>query len=112
MPLTWGDIPYMDDIDAEDEDGELYELFNELTVYDIENIKGFELPGDKHGIEEFIFIIRNNGEYYLCETQGADYVKFSSNISKLGFINQYDRASKIVKIKELTRIQEENTRRE
>lgn len=98
LPQTWEEIPFMDDIDADDEDKELYRMFLDIKIYDIENIIDFNLPTDEHGIEETIFIIRRNGMYYLCETQGDLFVKFASNISNVDFIQQYDRASKIMKI--------------
>jgi hypothetical protein len=102
MPEYWEDIPFMDDIDAEDEDGELYELFKDVNIYDIEDISGFTNPTDKHNIEETIFIIRGNGQYYLCETQGENYIKFASNISKVNFVEIFDRVGKVFKLHEKT----------
>lgn len=102
MPKSWEDIPFMDDIDAEDEDGELYDLFQDSEIYDIEDISGFTQPTDNHYIEETIFIIRRNGEYFLCETQGENYIKFASNISKVDFIETFDRVGKVFKLHEKT----------
>lgn len=100
MPQKWEEIPYMDEIDAEDEEGELYSLFQDANIYDIEDLSGFTLPTDKHNIKETIFIIRRNGEYYLCETQGENYIKFATNISKVDFIGIYDRVGKVYKLHE------------
>ena len=100
QPKTWEDIPTIDDIDKEDEDGELYALIQDVTIYDIEDITGFDKPSDKHNISESIFIVRRDGEYYLCETQGDNFVKFSTNISKVGFIHIYDRIKKLKKLLE------------
>lgn len=97
-PETWEDIPYMDDIDAEDESGELYLLFLDAKIYDIEELEGFILPSDKHNIKETIFIIRRNGDYYLCETQSENLVKFSTKISNLNWIRLKDRKDKISKL--------------
>jgi len=98
-PTTWDEIPDIDKIDADDEDGELYALFQDVKIYDIDDIPNFKQPIDKHNIIETIFIIRNKGNYYLCETQGENFVKFSTNISKVDFIKIYDRFCKIKKIK-------------
>ena len=97
-PITWEEIPYMDTIDAEDEDGELFALFQDVKIYDIEDLPNFKQPRDTHDIKETIFIIRKDGDYYLCETQGENYIKFASNISNIEFINMFDRLNKIVKI--------------
>jgi len=97
-PITWEEIPYMDDIDAEDESGELFALFQDAKIYDIEDLENFNNPRDKHNINESIFIIRREGEYYLCETQGENYIKFATNISNVEFINMYDRLNKIIKL--------------
>lgn len=97
-PISWEDIQEIDDIDAEDEDGELYALFKDIKIYDIGDLTGFTNPIDKHDIQETIFIIRRNGNYYLCETQGDSYVKFATNISKVDFIQIFDRVSKVMKL--------------
>ena len=99
-PLRWDDIQEIEDIDAEDEEGELFYLFKDVKIYDIEDLSGFTNPIDKHNITETIFIIRRNGLYYLCETQGEPYVKFATNISKVDFIQIYDRLNKLKKIQE------------
>jgi len=98
QPRSWDDIPIIDDIDAEDEDGELYGLVQDVKIYDIEDIEGFVKPTDKHNIKETILIVRRDGKYYLCETQGDNYVKFSTDISKVDFIHIFDRVNKIQKI--------------
>jgi len=69
-------------------------------IYDIEDLEGFEIPTDEHNIIETIFVIRRNGNYYLCETQGENYIKFSTNINKLEFIKNLDRADKLKKIQD------------
>ena len=97
-PLTWEEIPHMDAIDAEDESGELFALFQDVKIYDIEDLPGFENPRDEHNIKESIFIIRRQGEYYLCETQEANYIKFATNVSNVEFVNMYDRLNKIMKL--------------
>lgn len=102
LPSTWEEIPHIDEIDAEDEDGTLYLLFRDSIVYDIEDLDDFESPTDKHNIKESIFIIRRLGEYYLCETQGENYIKFATNISNIDFIELYDRGGKISKLQETT----------
>jgi len=99
-PSTWKEIPLIDDIDAEDDDGELFALFKDVKIYDIEQLSGFTNPKDIHNIQETIFVIRRNGNYYLCETQGENYVKFSTNITKVDFVQIYDRLNKIKKIRE------------
>jgi hypothetical protein len=97
-PITWEEIPYMDEIDAQDESGELFALFQDIKIYDIEDLPNFNEPRDKHNIKESIFIIRKGGEYYLCETQEENYIKFATNISNVEFVNMFDRLHKIVKI--------------
>lgn len=99
-PYIWNEIPYLDPIDEEDEDGELFALFQDIKIYDIEDISGFTHPVDKHNITETIFIIRKENNYYLCETQGEKYVKFSVNVSNVDFIKLYDRGFKINYLKE------------
>ena len=99
-PIRWEDIQVIDDIDAEDEDGELYALFKDVKIYEIDELSGFTNPIDKHNITESIFIIRRNGLYYLCETQGDTYVKFATDITKVDFIQIYNRLSKIKKLQE------------
>ena len=99
-PRNWEEIPYLDDIDAEDEDGELNSLFLDVGVYDIEDLKELKSPSDEHNIEETIFIIRRNGEYYLCETQGENYIKFATRVSNLEYIQMYDRTDKLNKLYE------------
>lgn len=100
MPTKWEDIPEMDKIDADDEEGELFNLFRDAKIYDIEDLKEFKSPADKHNIKETIFIIRRDGEYFLCETQGENFIKFSTNISEVFFIEQYDRLNKVMKLYE------------
>ena len=53
-PENWKEIPFLDKIDAEDEEGELLNLLLDVTIYDIEDIKGFEYPMDDHNIVETI----------------------------------------------------------
>lgn len=101
LPQTWEEIPPIDEIDSIDEDGELHRLFLDAKIYNIEDLDGFELPTDNHNIDETIFIIRRNGYYYLCETQGEKYIKYSTNISNIGFVTLYDRMSKINKIQDV-----------
>ena len=100
LPKTWEEIPLMDLLDAEDEDGELYKLFLDVNVYNIEDLKNFENPMDKHNIKETIFIIIRNGIYYLCETQGENFIKYATNISEVDFIQHYDRSNKVSKLHE------------
>ena len=88
----------MDEIDAEDESGELFALFQDAKIYDIEDLPDFINPRDKHNIIETIFIIRREGQYYLCEAQQENYIKFSTNISNVDFVNMYDRLNKILKL--------------
>ena len=97
-PLKWEDIQEIDDIDAEDDEGELYALFRDIKIYDIDELTGFTNPIDKHNITETIFIIRKNGQYYLCETQGENCVKFATNITKVDFVQMYDRYEKVIKL--------------
>lgn len=99
-PLTWNQIPVIDDIDAEDDDGELYALFKDVNIYDIEELSGFTNPIDRHNIKETVFIIRRQGNYYLCETQGEKYVKFATNITKVDFVQIHDRLGKLKKLQE------------
>jgi hypothetical protein len=101
-PKTWDEIPYMDEIDAEDESGELFALFQDVTIYDIEDIPNFIKPSDIHDIKESIFIIRREGQYYLCETQGENYVKFATNVSNVDFVSTYDRLVKLIKLQRKT----------
>ena len=96
-PDGWSNIPFMDKIDAEDEEGELYALFQDAKIYDIDDIDNFNEPNDEHNIKETIFIIRNNGSYYLCETQEENYIKFASNISNVDFVKLYGKAFTIVR---------------
>jgi len=99
-PSTWKETPYMDKYDAEDEDGSLELMLKELIIYDIDALPNFNTPKDKHNIEETIFIIKRNDEYFLCETQGENYIKFATNITNISFVKMYDRYNKIVKIYE------------
>ncbi len=101
-PTSWEEIEYMDNIDAEDESGELFALFQDVKIYDIEDIPNFKNPTDEHNISETIFVIRREGEYYLCETQGENYIKFASNITNVEFVNMYDRLNKIIKLQTKT----------
>lgn len=105
-PKKWEEIPPIDDIDAEDDTSEFYNMFLDLTIYDINDIKGFNNPPDNHGIKDTIFIIRKDGQYYLCETQGVNYVKYSTNITSVSFIKEYDRKCKLDKISNIQK--EEN----
>ena len=100
LPETWEDIPVIDQIDAEDEEKELFNLFQDVTIYDIEDLAGFVLPTDEHHIEETIFVIRRDGEYFLCETQGENFVKFATKISDVDFVELYDRSHKVNKLHE------------
>lgn len=100
LPYTWEEIPSIGKLDMEDEDGELLAMLEDLTIYDIEDLPNFETPKDNHNINETIFIIRRNGEYYLCETQGENYVKFSTNISDIESIKMIDRTDKLKKVVE------------
>ena len=100
LPDTWDEIPFMDEFDALDEDGQLRNLLIDANFYDIEDLKDFINPPDKHNIKETIFVIRRNGEYYLCETQGENIVKFSTNVSKLEYIINLDRTEKLKKIQD------------
>lgn len=101
-PITWDEIPYMDDFEAEDETGELFALFQDAKIYDIEDLPNFKNPTDIHDIKETIFIIRRNGQYYLCETQGENYVKFATNITNVDFVESYDRLNKLIKLQTRT----------
>lgn len=100
LPDTWEEIPYMDEFDVLDEDGQLRNLLIDANFYDIEDLTDFINPPDKHNIEETIFVIRRNGEYYLCETQGENYIKFSTNISKVEYIKNLDRTEKLKKLQD------------
>ena len=100
LPSKWEEVPLIEQIDAEDEEGELFELFKDVTIYDIEDLDGFDFPIDNHNIKETIFVIRRNGKYFLCETQGENFVKFSVDISDVGFVEQYDRSHKVSKLYE------------
>jgi len=83
LPENWEEIPCIDDLDADDAEGELSAMLSDIKVYDINDLVGFVMPTDIHNIKETIFVIRRNDSYYLCETQGSNFVKFSTNISKL-----------------------------
>ena len=83
LPENWEEIPSIDDIDADNEEGELSAMLSDIKVYDINDLVCFVMPTDIHNIKETIFVIRRNDSYYLCETQGSNFVKFSTNISKL-----------------------------
>ena len=100
LPDTWDEIPYMDEFDVLDEDGQLRNLLIDANFYDIEDLTDFINPPDKHNIEETIFVIRRGGEYFLCETQGENYIKFSTNISKVEYIKNLDRTVKLKKIQD------------
>ncbi len=45
-------IAHFIDIDADDDDGELYSLFKDVKIYDIEELSGFTNPIDKHNIND------------------------------------------------------------
>ena len=100
LPDTWDEIPYMDEFDALDEEGQLQNLLIDANFYDIEDLTDFINPPDKHNIGETIFVIRRDGEYFLCETQGENYIKFSTNISKVEYIKNLDRTVKLKKIQD------------
>lgn len=100
LPDTWDEVPELDDVDKEDEEGELLALFNDVTIYDIDDLEGFEQPQDPHNIDETIFVIRKDGRYYLCESQGENRVKFAAEITNVPFVQQYDRLSKLAKVYE------------
>lgn len=97
-PSKWDEIQKMDKVDAEDEDGELYALFRDIRIIDIENINGLDNPSDEISIDDYVFILRRNGKYYICETQGMHYIKFASEISDVDFIKMYDRMDKIYRL--------------
>lgn len=102
-PETWYDIPMMDRLDADDEEGELYGLFKDVKIINIEDIPGLVNPMDKINIDDYVFILIRKGQYYLCETQGQNYIRFASNISEVDFIKMYDRMNKIKKLYENTK---------
>ena len=85
---SWEEIPHMDEIDADDDSGELLELLKDVKLYNIESIPNFILPTDPHNLTDYIFVIIRNGEFYLCETQFENYIKFATNISKVNFIKK------------------------
>lgn len=87
-PDLWEEIPFMDNIDADDETGELFELLKDIKVYNIQNIPNFILPTDPHNLTDYIFVIFRNDQYYLCETQFENYVKFATNISKVRLLKK------------------------
>lgn len=99
-PDTWDEIPIIDEFDKLDEEGEIKRMLQDLVFYDIEDLKGFIDPPDNHGIKETIFVIRREGKYYLCETQGDPTIKFSTNITSLDFIRNLDRTTKLKKIQD------------
>jgi len=101
-PHTWEDIPKMDKIDADDEDGELYSLYKDIRIIEISDIPGLINPIDKINIKDYVFILIRDGQYYICETQGLNYIKFASNISDVHFIKLYDRMLKLYKLYEKT----------
>ena len=37
-PLKWEDVQVIDDLDAEDEEGELFSLFKDVKIYDIDEM--------------------------------------------------------------------------
>lgn len=100
LPETWDEVPYMDEFDAVDDDGQLRSLLVDANFYDIDDLTNFINPTDNHNIEETIFVILRNGEYYLCETQGENYIKFCTNISKVDYIRNLDRTVKLKKIQD------------
>lgn len=83
LPDNWEEIPFLDDLDAEDDEGQLSAMLQDAKIYKLEELDGFLLPTDLHKIKETIFVIQKDDHYFLCETQGADFIKFSTNISKL-----------------------------
>jgi hypothetical protein len=97
-PSTWEEIPEIEKYDKDDEDGTLLKMLKDLYIYDINEMNDFKLPTDEHNIEETIFIIRNGDNYYLCESQGEDYVKFSIKINSIDYIKRYDRKVKLEEI--------------
>jgi hypothetical protein len=97
-PKTWDEVPEIEKYDKEDEDGSLLKMLKDLYVYDVNEMTNFKNPTDEHGIEETIFIIKVNDDYFLCESQGDEYVKFAIRINTLNFIKKYDRKVKLEKI--------------
>lgn len=88
-PETWEEIPLIDDIDAEDDTGELVAMLNDLKVYNSTDFPELTKPTGKHNIEETIFIMVHNDKYYLVETQGEDTIKFATEITNLPWINDF-----------------------
>lgn len=103
-PQSWEEIPFMDSIDAEDESGELSDMFKDIKTYYIEDLPNFINTSDEHNIKETIFIIIRDGSYYLCETQGENYIKFAINVSNISLILNQDRLNKINKIQNKSNI--------
>lgn len=93
-PKTWEEIPIIEDIDAEDDTGELLDMLNDLKVYKSEDFPELIKPSGKHNIEETIFIMVHKGKHYLVETQGEDYIKFATDISNLPWIKELERQPK------------------
>ena len=92
-PSSWDEVDYIDEIDTEPEDGvnHFENMLNDLNVYDLDKRHeeyGFYSPDDIHHIPESIFIIRSGNTFFLCETQKAHYVKFSTNITKTNWVKQ------------------------
>lgn len=97
-PEKWEDIPRMDKVDEDDEDDELYALYKDVKIIDIEDIPGLVNPSDEIDILDYVFILRREGQYYICETQGKKFIKFASNISHVEFIKIHNRTNKIIKL--------------
>ncbi len=88
LPNNWEEIPDIDELDAEDDEGQLRALLVDANFYNINDIQNFELPNHNHNITETIFVIKRNNDYYLCETQGENYVKFSARINNVPFLQE------------------------
>ena len=98
IPKTWEEIPEIESFDKEDEDGNLLKMIKDLLIYDIKELGDFKLPTDDPHIEETIFIIRVNDDYYLCETQNEDYIKYAIKINTLKYIKNFHRTMKLNEI--------------
>jgi|LSQX01.2.fsa_nt_gb hypothetical protein len=91
-PETWEEIPIIDDIDAEDDTGELLAMLNDLKVYNSADFPELTKPTGKHNIEETIFIMVRKDKYYLVETQGEDTIKFATEITNLPWIKELNKS--------------------
>lgn len=95
QPSEWNEIPEIESCDSEDYDGSLLKMLKDLTVYDVKKLPDFISPFDKIFIKEVIFIIKNGNNYYLCESQGHEYIRFAIKINSLQFIKNYKRLIKL-----------------